>query len=562
MPAVALGAGALLAALVLTAGCVYAQTTGSQSFGSEFLLNPSLNGDPRNPPRFDRSRPPRPGEPARFTAPYPSQPSVGIGTSGFDSSGASRFRVQRGWRLLRGARLLPNPSGSPRSPARVVRRPLEIPPIAQPAPTAILPETLTTLRRLPVLPPAESDTVSPNVGPNVPMPAAGPVLRPRILPYELNPFEAVGTTYGSFLFRPAVEVTRGYDTNPARTMRGDGSWFSIVAPQLQVNSLWTRHELTATLRGSYWEYDTIDRLSRPLVDTKVNGRFDITSLARIEVEGRYYLGTDSPGSPNIQADLKWLPIYHQVGGTVGFGQRINRFDFIGRLGSDRTTYTDSHFEDGQVASNADRNFNRSFANGRISYELSPGVIPFTEFNADTRVYDLEIDAAGVHRNSQGVSGKIGSTFLFLGTLTGEASAGYLRRRYDDSQLPSFGAYLVDASLIWTLNALTTARFTAVTSVAESTLFGVSGVLTREYTGQIDHAFRRWLIGTLRFTRGMDDYIGSPRLDLRYAAAAQLTYMLTRDWWARVEYRNEWRDSNIPGQNYSANVYQVGLRWQR
>ena len=72
------------------------------------------------------------------------------------------------------------------------------------------------------------------------------------------------------------------------------------------------------------------------------------------------------------------------------------------------------------------------------------------------------------------------------------------------------------------------------------------MLTREYTGQIDHAFRRWLIGTLRFTRGMDDYVGSPRVDLRYVAAAQLTYMLTRDWWARAEYRNEWRDSNAPG----------------
>jgi hypothetical protein len=129
-------------------------------------------------------------------------------------------------------------------------------------------------------------------------------------------------------------------------------------------------------------------------------------------------------------------------------------------------------------------------------------------------------------------------------------------------LPSFGAYLVDASLIWTLNALTTARFSAVTTVAESRPIGVSGVLTREYTAQIDHAFRRWLIGTLRFSRGMDDYIGSPRLDLRYTAGAQLTYMLTRDWWARAEYRNEWRDSNIPGQNYSANVYQLGLRWQR
>jgi hypothetical protein len=556
MPAVALVAGALVAASVFAADAARAQS----ALGSD-LLRPQLDGDPRNPQRFDRSRPARSGEPAQFsTVPnFQYQPSTGAGTTGFVSAGAGPARViRRDGRVLvvrpAGTANAPTADSRPPGRARPAAPPNRVVPIEQPAPTILLPESLSNpVRRPAVVPPGDSTFVL--------APAPAVPLR-RILPYELNPFEAVGTAYGSFLFRPSVEVTRGYDTNPARTLRAHGSWFELVAPQLLVNSLWSRHELTATLRGSYWNYDTFGRMTRPLVDTKINGRYDITSLARIDVEGRYYLGTDAPGSPNIQSDLKWLPIYHQVGGTVGFGQRVNRFELMGRIGGDRTTYTDSHFEDGQTASNADRNFNRFFTTGRVNYELSPGVVPFTEFNADTRVYDRYLDAGGDHRNSQGVSGKIGSSFLFLGTLTGEASVGYLRRRYDTPQLPSFGAYLVDASLIWTLNALTTARFTAMTSVGESRLVGVSGVLTREYTAQVDHAFRRWLIGTLRFTRGMDDYIGSPRLDLRYVAAAQLTYMLSRDWWLRAEYRNEWRDSNAPGQDYSANVYQFGVRWQR
>ncbi len=462
MSAFALGASALLLALVFAGDDARAQATG----GSD-LLRPQLDGDPRNPPRFDRSRPSRSGEPAQFTVPnFHYRPAIGAGTTGFNSAGTPPARViQRGGRIIRvvrpgSAASTPEAAGLPAVRARPVAPPIRVVPIEQPAPALTLPETVTNrpVRRPVVTLPAVASPVVLAPAPPVPL--------RRVLPYEFNPFEAIGTTYGSFLFRPAVEVTRGYDTNPARTMRAHGSWFELVAPQLMVNSLWSRHELTATLRGAYWNYDTFDRMSRPLVDTKVNGRYDVTSLARVEVEGRYYLGTDAPGSPNVQADLKWLPIYHQVGGTVGFGQRINRFDFIGRLGGDRTTYTDSHFEDGQVRSNADRNFERYFTVGRINYELSPGIVPFTEFNADTRVYDLYIDSGGDHRNSQGVSGKIGSSFLVLGTLTGEASVGYQRRRYDDYKLPSFGAYLVDASLIWTMNALTTARFTAVTTVAE------------------------------------------------------------------------------------------------
>ncbi len=563
-----LGALALLAALAFAAERAHAQSAG----GSDSLLRPALDGDPRNPPRFNTDAP-RGSETSRFTTAVPNyryQPAAGAGTTGFDSTGAPRRTkaTPRG-RLVNGTR--PPANGTqppaddgiptPPAPAKPAGPTIVIPQIAQPEPNPLLPD--------PVARPARSPPRS-----SVPValePASPPVVPPDttvVLPprrwalQELRPFEALGVQYGSFLFRPAVELTRGYDTNPARTMPASGSWYSIVAPQLLVNSDWSRHELTATLRGSYTDYDTANQLNRPLVDAKVNGRIDVTALTRIDLEGRYYLGTDSPGSPNIQANLLWYPIYHQLGFTGGLGQRINHLDLSLKGGADRTTYTDSHFDDGEVSSNADRNFNRFFTTGRATYEISPGLRPFSEWTADSRVYDLGVDAGGDNRNSQGISGKFGTAFELTQKLTGEASAGYIRRHYDDPQLPSFGAYLIDASLIFTASALTTLRFTAVTTVSETTLSGVSGVLTREYTGQVDHAFRRWLIGTLRFMRGTDVYVGSPRVDIRYSAAAQLSYMLTRDWWARAEYRNEWRDSNQPGQDYSANVYLVGLRWQR
>jgi hypothetical protein len=80
--------------------------------------------------------------------------------------------------------------------------------------------------------------------------------------------------------------------------------------------------------------------------------------------------------------------------------------------------------------------------------------------------------------------------------------------------------------------------------------------------QVDHAFRRWLIATLKFTWVIDDYVGSERLDNSYTASAMLTYKLNRDWQVKGEYRREWRQSNEPGNNYLANVYLLGVRMQR
>ena len=46
----------------------------------------------------------------------------------------------------------------------------------------------------------------------------------------------------------------------------------------------------------------------PTADGKVNGRIDVTSLSHIDLQGIFRMGTDYPGSPNIQADLARLPM--------------------------------------------------------------------------------------------------------------------------------------------------------------------------------------------------------------------------------------------------------------
>ena len=159
----------------------------------------------------------------------------------------------------------------------------------------------------------------------------------------------------------------------------------------------------------------------------------MTSQTRIELEGRYLLFTDAPGSPNIQADLAKLPIAQTYGSTAGIEQRFNRFEVVAKGTFDRTVYNDSEFVDGSTASNADRNYNQYGAQLRNSYELTPGVKPFIELGANIRAYDLEIDAGGNNRSSQGGYGKAGSTFEPARNLTGEVSVGYLTRKGPDAR---------------------------------------------------------------------------------------------------------------------------------
>ena len=89
------------------------------------------------------------------------------------------------------------------------------------------------------------------------------------------------------------------------------------------------------------------------------------------------------------------------------------------------------------------------------------------------------------------------------------------------------------------------------------------VIRRRDAGvQIDHAFRRWLIGTVRLGVGLDEYIGSDRTDQRMSLGAALTYKFNRDFSIKGEYRYDQLHSNVPGADYKANVFLVGLKLQR
>ncbi len=389
-----------------------------------------------------------------------------------------------------------------------------------------------------------------------------------------DPFGAVGDYAGSFLIKSAVEVSAGYDTNPGRTSVPKGLPFWVVAPEFLAVSDWERHALVADLRGSFTGYggslpSTMDGaissaptdVSRPSFIGHIDGRLDVTEDTHITAQTRLLLSTDNPGSPNIQAGLARYPIYTTFGGTFGIDQNFNRLEVAAGGTVDRTVYQNSTLTDGSLSSNDDRNFNQYGGIGRVSYELTPALKPFVEVEGDTRVHDLPLDRNGFARDSNGGYAKGGSTFEFTRLLTGEISIGYAARDYVDPRLNRLEGLLTTASLTWTATPLTTAKFYSDTQIAETTLPGTSGVLTRTYTFEVDHDFRRWLTAIGKFTYGTLDYQGDNRTDKIYTIEGDLIYKMTRNLWVKGTLRRDILDSNEAGSSSASTVVMLGVRLQ-
>ncbi|MBI3699464.1 MAG: outer membrane beta-barrel protein [Afipia sp.] len=405
--------------------------------------------------------------------------------------------------------------------------------------------------------------------------------RRRALKPDDDPFGNVGFHTGSFLTKAAVEIWGGYNSNPGRIEPPRASSFYTISPELLSKSEWSRHSLTIDLRGSFTGYDTkfpptVDcncnppstipspvptSIDTPSFDGKIKGRLDAYSDMRFNSELRMRVFTDNPGSPNIQVGLSKYPLATQVGTTVGVERDFNRLQVSVSGLADRTTYQDSKLTDGTSSTNDDRNFNQFGGVARASYDLTPGVKPFVEVEGDSRTHDMLFDRSGYQRNSNGGYVKAGTTFEFSRLLTGEVGAGYSTRSYADPRLDRLSGLLTSASLIWTASGLTTVRFDATSSIDETTLAGVSGSKSNDYSLTVDHAFRRWLIGTAKFGYGTTDY-GISRFDNRYFVEGDLVYKLSRTFHIKAQVRHDWLESSLGGANSDATVVMLGLRIQR
>ena len=543
----ALAAGAVLCAL--SGWTIAAAQTAATTFQS--VLTPSPTVDTGNPPRFEKFKwsdamaqaaPPR-----RFT---PVDDSA-TGSTGFDSDYARR----------RQARAAAKKTTRNRTQALAQNNLTQsaVPP-AQPSPYQAPPP--------PLAPPGDpANAAYAARPPGSPPPLIAPTDKPpktRKAHTDIeDPYKPLGVRAGSFLLFPAVELRGGYNTNPSQSRDGDGARLYTVAPELTMQSNWSRHELKADLRGNYTGYDPDETpsLSRPYFNGKVDGRIDVLKTTRIDLQGRALVATEDPDSPNLQAGLKEIPIFTTFGGTAGLAHRFNRLEIAIKGDAERTQFQDSKLVDGATASNDTRNYDQYGGALRGSYELTPGVEPFIEVGADTRVHDIATDLSGYRRDSDGKTVRAGSTLELSRLLTGEFSLGYTERKYDDPRLEKISGLIGDASLVWTASALTTVKLTASSTIGETTTPGESGVLYRDAELQVDHALRRWLIGTVKFGFGFDDYVGAERNDERYSLGLGLTYKLNRNMQLKGEFRREWLRSNEPDNDYDANIFTLGMRFQ-
>jgi hypothetical protein len=404
-------------------------------------------------------------------------------------------------------------------------------PAAQPNPP------VPVLRNKDVLPDRNLDTV-----------------KPTPPPVPANLYDPTGIQVGNFLYKPAVELSAGRDSNPGRRTGTTGSPVVIVAPELSIRSQFERHQLNAEFRGAYTEDPALQTVSHPNAEARVSGRYDLTDTTHLIAEGHYLVDT------LVTAGFVKQPLATTLGTTAGVAQKLGAAEITIKGSFDRIAFSNAIMADNQALNTQDRNYTQPGAQVRASYTLTPQFTPFVDVSFDQRNHDLRMDFNGLQRDSTGITGRAGVA-VNVGTLTGDVSIGYLSRHFGTPNMQNIGGVVADATLAWAATDTDTFVLVARSQASETPAMGISGILSRDVIGQVDHQFEPWLIGTLRAGYGQDQFFGTTRIDNRFFVAGGGVYKMSRMVQLKADLRTEWTRSNMPANDFMAVVGLLGVRLQ-
>jgi hypothetical protein len=374
-------------------------------------------------------------------------------------------------------------------------------------------------------------------------------------------YDAKGVPLGAFRAFPVLDLGLSLSDNVFQTTGATESDVNLQAsPAIKIVSEWSQHLLEFYGRLSAQRY--ADFSSENVTDWELGakGRLDIQrgSAAFAEIfDSVGHEGRSSPNSPGNIAELVRYSLFH-AGGSISVQPNHLRMLFAAE--HNRYSYDATRLNGGGFLDNGDRDRDEFRLRGRVSLEVAEGYLAFAEAAFDTRDFDRTLDRTGVNRDSDGLNINVGLEFALVEFLQGEAFVGHLDRQFE-TPLRDFSGFNYGATLKWSATPLTTVRFDAARVLNDTTVAGASVAADRSIGIGIDHELRRNVIVQASLARVDSEFVGIAREDESIEGRLGAIYLIDRNLSANAGYERRERDSNVPGEDFSEDRFDVGLRVQ-
>lgn len=365
-------------------------------------------------------------------------------------------------------------------------------------------------------------------------------------------FDAKGLPLGGFTLFPSVGVAARYDDNifaDDEIETGDRS--TVVSPELELRSNWSRHRLSVVGGADSARYR--DNFSEEYDDYRIrtDGRYDLRDS---QIEGaawHYRLHEDRTSVDDARGSE--LTEYSVDAITGAYTYMPGRIMLKGDAGFRALDYDDTDTNTGKV-NNDDRDRDKTELGLRAGYKVNPDYIVFAEVRFDQIDYDQKFDNDGFERSSDAFEFVGGTQLDLSGKTFGEVYAGYLERDYDDNRFDKADGLTFGGAITWNVTQLTTLEFSGGRTVDSTTIVGASGIDVTNFGVSGDHELLRNLILSADLEYTNEDFEGIDREDDIWLLEIGGEYKMNRYLRVNLGYRLRDRDTSpdsAGGRTYTA-----------
>ncbi len=339
---------------------------------------------------------------------------------------------------------------------------------------------------------------------------------------------ATGIRLGTFTLRPTLTEKIAHETESYGGASFDRT-YSETTLEGTLESDWSRHKLTVTGSGTYQKNLSGEGQEEPRASVDALLDLDFSETLGGQITAGYDFYREDRTDPNAIANATAQAGVHTLAGSAALTKRLGYLRGTATAEVERVLYGDAELAGGGIISGDDRDALTTGVRGRIGYEVSPSLIPFLEASLARTRYDQQIDSSGFDRSSTTYGLRAGVELPLGEKLSGEISAGYLKRDIDDAGLEDIDAFALDGSLAWSPMRGTTVTAALSTALEASTTAGESGSVVHQLSLTLERQLRDTVVARLTGTAALRNYEGAaaPADQTRLAIAGEVDWSINR-----------------------------------
>ena len=293
--------------------------------------------------------------------------------------------------------------------------------------------------------------------------------------------DELGISVGSFRVFPQIEVNAGADNNvfaQSPSLGTVGSFYTTIAPTLDLRSDWLNHELHILAGGIAGFYASAPTQNYVNYTLQADGKIDIYTDFYANWSAAFKQTTEALGTPDV-AFAQAPTVVDSVPLSAGLYQRFNRLFYQLKGSLTRFTYYDysTLVTNGLPAASRDRTeYDESL---RIGYDILDDLALFVQPEFNQRRYLNPVNSVDQERDSNGQLVNVGATWSPSPATRLEATVGYQNQMYQ-SFGGATGAFTFGLSGSWNGYAPLTLRPLIQRSIAETALTNYKNYVATTY----------------------------------------------------------------------------------